>query len=83
MNKDKVVFRTFKDGQVIALFCDTIKDGMVESYMHIGQHSLASINIIKDTKLAKKQEYVDLKTELILIGYNPKVMKKLINKKDK
>lgn len=74
---DKVVFRKFKDGQIIALFKDTIKDGMVLSYMSTGQHVNASIDIVKATKLANPSEFIQLKRELRKIGYNPKTYKRL------
>lgn len=76
----KVVFRKFKDGQVIALFPQEPWDykGNIVSYMHIGQHGGASRSIVQDTKLATKEEYAPLLKELKKIGYNDlKVMKKI------
>tara|TARA_R110000824_G_scaffold392801_1_gene591449 strand:- start:1435 stop:1686 length:252 start_codon:yes stop_codon:yes gene_type:complete len=78
VKKDRVVFRKFNNGQVIALLQDNLANfGMIDSYMHIGQHSEASINIINDTKLANKSEYKTLLSELEMIGYNLRVMKKV------
>lgn len=75
--KTRVVFRKFKDGQIIALFPDSYKDGMIDTYMHIGQHSLGDPRIVDNTKLATSDEYYELKKELERIGYNLVVRKKL------
>ena len=75
---DKVVFRKFSDGEIIALLPDNEANfGKVDSYLHIGQHGEADTGITHDTKLAKPEEYADLLEELKSIGYNPKVYKKL------
>jgi hypothetical protein len=85
LKKDKniteVIFRRFKDGDVIALFPYDIAtlDGEISSYQHIGQHSGADLGLIKETKHAKLDE-VDVKAlfdELTSIGYNLKVMQKV------
>ena len=72
--KTKVVFRKFKDGDIIALFPEieggVNQKGECMSYMHIGQHSGASYALVYDTKLAKPEEYADLFAELEGIGYN-------------
>ena len=66
----KVVFRVFpesKGGGVIAMFCHSGKDcnpGMVESYMHVGQHGEATRHLGRDLRLATPEEYADLKREL-------------------
>jgi hypothetical protein len=76
----KVVFRKFKDGQVIALFPYVESSrGFCSSYMHIGQHSDADYNhIVRSTKLATADEYADLKNELEnSVGYNLEIIKKL------
>ena len=80
--KDKVVFRKFKDGQVIALFPELPWDemGNIVSYMHIGQHGAASRAIVLDTKLAKPKEYAGLLEELRSIGYKLDIRKKLTMK---
>ena len=78
MKKDKVIFRKFKDNQIIALLPDCkVNFGTIQSYMQLGQHSEASIDIINNTKLAKKSEYVDLFKELNSIGYNLQVIKRI------
>ncbi len=77
--KDKVVFRKFNDGQVIALFPELPCDnrGNITSYMHIGQHAPASRFIVHDTKPANPEEYADLHAELLRIGYDLEIRKKL------
>lgn len=76
----KVIFRVYKDGQVIALFPELTnrRNYCVESYMHIGQHGAADYDgVIQSTKLANKSEYTPLMRELRAIGYdNLKVRKK-------
>ena len=61
--KKKVIFRKFKDGDVIALFPE----------MQLGS---ASVNIIQCTKPAKQEEYAGLKKELELIGYELEIVKR-------
>ena len=64
-----MVFRKFNNGEVIALIQDNLSNfGMIDSYMHIGQHSESCINIINDTTIANKSEYKDLLNELKMIG---------------
>lgn len=67
-----VIFRKFDDGDIIALF-PTVPGDTIEtclSYMCIGQHCAASLEIISGTKLANECEYKDLLTELQSIGYS-------------
>ena len=76
---DKVIFRTFPDGEVIALF-PQIAAGygahVCQSYMHIGQHGAASVELVYDTRLSRPEEYADLLAELEQIGYSPKPAKR-------
>lgn len=68
----KVVFRKWKNGDIIALFPDDVNqhDGTVTSYMHIGQHGAADYaGVIADTFPAQENEYRDLLNELKAIGY--------------
>jgi len=67
--KDKVAFRKFSDGQVIALFPELPCDdrGNITSYMHIFVKS----------KPAKPEEYAELHAELQRIGYDLEIRKKL------
>lgn len=74
----RVVFRTFKEGDVIALFPDERNRGLVLDYMHIGQHGESDYNaVVRMTKLSTYEEYAPLLQELKSIGYdNLKVYKK-------
>jgi len=76
--KTRVIFRVFADGEVIALF-PHIKEnnGMIGSYMHVGQHSPADPAIVNDTKPATPEQYGELFAELQSIGYNLEVGKKV------
>lgn len=78
-----VIFRKFKEGDIIALFPEntgTLDPNTCDSYQHIGQHGAADVGIIYDTKLATPEEYADLLEELISIGYNPVIYKKYTRK---
>ncbi|MFA5307589.1 MAG: hypothetical protein WC365_09130 [Candidatus Babeliales bacterium] len=78
--KDIVVFRMWK-GEVIALFPFMDEnEGLVNSYMHIGQHGAADYHgIVKASKPATPDEYKDLQEELTSIGYNLKIYKRKPN----
>lgn len=83
MEKDKhiteVMFRKFRDGDIIALFPYEIFNfrGNVMSYMHVGQHGEAAYeDAIMGSTPATEEEYADLKKELENIGYNLKLIKK-------
>ena len=72
-HKTKVIFRKFKDGDIIALFPEepgTNDPQTCSSYMHIGQHCVADMAIVPVTKIATADEYAALKEELESIGYN-------------
>lgn len=93
MAKTTVIFRKFKPskckdpyspnyskgGEVIALFPYEIADkaGNITSYMHVGQHSAASLEIIGNTVPALPDEYADLQKELEGIGYNLDIRKRV------
>ena len=69
----KVIFRKFKDGEVIALFPQepATSDGWeCMSYMHIGQHATATPDLMYNTKPAMPWEYSELYKELKSVGYN-------------
>ena len=69
---EKVVFRKFKEGDIIALFPrlpGTNDPYTCESYMHFGQHGSADPAIVNITKLATPAEYTPLAKELRSIGY--------------
>jgi len=75
---DRVVFRRWKEGDVIALFPDQPEGrGLVNSYQHVGQHGAADYRgVVRDTKPAKPVEYRALLRELKSIGYTPCVRRK-------
>ncbi len=77
----KVVFRKYKEGDIIALFPEETnrRNLMIMSYQHIGQHGEADYEVvIKGTKPATEQEYTPLLNELTnQVGYeNLRIMKK-------
>lgn len=75
-SSDRVIFRTWPKGDVIALFPD-IEAGLFScsSYMHVGQHGAADYRyVVQQTRPAKVSEYADLVTELREIGYNLNVV---------
>jgi len=69
-----VIFRKFKEGDVIALFPTIPSDYLGRycgSYMPIGQHSGADYDgLVMVTKLATPAEYAELLKELVQIGYD-------------
>lgn len=80
-----VIFRKWKNGNIIALFPTIPSDyaGLYcMSYEHIGQHSGAYyFGVLSHTKLAMPEEYADLLNELVTIGYNDfKVYKRQTSK---
>jgi hypothetical protein len=77
--KTKVVFRKYKEGDILALFPDEIADplGNCLSYQHVGQHGAATYEYcIEQTKPAKPEEYQELKRELEGRGYDLEVKKR-------
>lgn len=88
MEKEIVVFRKYKEGDIIALFPEYYNGynnrlynrDLVMSYMHIGQHSEASYSgVVATTVPAIQAEYNDLLQELISIGYELEVRKRRPN----
>lgn len=75
----KTVFRIWPNREVIALFPQVAQDQFGHycmSYMHVGQHGGADVSIVvRQTRLAKPEEYQPLLEELKQLGYNPKIMK--------
>ena len=75
MTKTKVVFKMLQD-EVIAIFPNNLYNDelygktMVDSYMHIGQHSACSLELLDGLKDASEEQYKDLKNELETIGYD-------------
>ena len=79
VQETKVVFRKFKNGEVIALFPELKEHGgNILSYMHVGQHGAASTAIVNDTTPATAQEFGPLFIELERIGYRLAVRKRII-----
>ena len=66
-----MIFRTWPDGDVIALFPEIPEGpGLCLSYMHVGQHGAADCRaLIPGTRAAKPLEYSALAFELEDIGY--------------
>ncbi len=84
MEPTKVIFRKFKDKEIIALFPE-IEAGErgynCLSYMTVGQHSPADPSIVHNTTLAIPEEYQELYTELEeMVGYKLQVVKKFTQK---
>jgi hypothetical protein len=78
--KTKVIFRKFKNGEIIAIFPEIQADeyrSMCQSYMHVGQHGAATYAISFDIGLATPEEYADLKAELESIGYDLDIRKRI------
>ena len=65
----KVEFRKDKEGDVFAVFPDTVIGLYVQSYAHIGQHSMAHIGYVAECEKATPDEYAELEKELREIGY--------------
>lgn len=67
------VFRTYPDGEVIALFPNLDEGGgNCLSYMHWGQHGAAYFDrVIRDTRPSTESEIKPLLRELEMIGYRP------------
>jgi hypothetical protein len=61
-----VVFRKYRDGEIIALFPEVDEGrGECSSYMHVGQHGRADYTgVIKSTVPAKPEEFAALRREL-------------------
>ena len=63
----------YKEGKsVLAVFPEEIADGQYNMlcYAHLGQHSACSKEYIRNKKLAIKEEYKELLSELINQGYD-------------
>lgn len=71
------------DNEIIAFmpydFCDF--DGSFTCYAHIGQHSKCEYAYFKECKTASSDEYKPLLAELISIGYDVIIKKRLNTEK--
>lgn len=72
--KTRVIFKMtpFHESECIAFLLDCeANPGFVLSYMHVGQHSEASLGFMRHTcRQAKPEEYTSLQEELESIGYD-------------
>lgn len=75
-----VMFRAWRDGDIIALFPTLPGNNRYDScdsYMHVGQHGAADYTlVVSDTRPAQPEEYRGLMSELQAIGYNLKVVQR-------
>ena len=79
-----VIFRKFKNGDIIALFPYDIESykGDCLSYEHLGQHSNADYwGCVAKSKPARLSEYTPLMQELVSIGYELQVRQKVNTRK--
>ncbi len=80
MDKTKVIFRKYKDGDVIAIFPEELGASSAftcSSYQSTGQHGAADpMLVIETTKPASTEESQPLQKELESIGYELKVIKR-------
>ncbi len=77
--KDIVIMRQYRSGrhEIIALFpMDDCGHGLINSYMHVGQHGAANYYVVlQETHPATEEMpgYLELLTELKKTGYNLEV----------
>lgn len=90
MPPDRIVFRKYwntydRRWEPVAFLPDVpANPGRVMSYEHCGQHSEASLDWYRTTKPCTEAEYAKLRDEMVQhYGYRPKVMKKLILRRDR
>lgn len=80
--EEKVLFRKWPDGEIVALFPEIPADvngWSCTAYSRVGQHGGANASrVVGDTKAAKPDEYAELLGELGRIGYTRlKIMKRM------
>lgn len=75
----EVIFRKEKGGSIFAFFPYEIADynKNMTCYAHIGQHSAMNPDYILSTKPATPEEYKDLFQELVSIGYDLKIIRRI------
>lgn len=82
----KVIFRKFRHGEIIAIFPQLPATNNIyqdcQSYMHIGQHSAADLQLAITTKPATPEEYAPLLKELQSIGYDDLRIAQRVTHKD-
>ena len=66
-----VIFRTYADGQIIALWPYVLENAtMCQSYQQVGQHAPADYTgTIRSTRPATPEQYRPLESELKRLGY--------------
>ena len=76
MNAERVIYRTWPNGTVTALFPDQHDGRYVTSYERVGQHGQADyFFVIGKTCVALPHEYADLHRELTeVVGYTLRVV---------
>ena len=77
--KTVVIFRKERGGSIVAVMPYEIADlaGNMTSYSHIGQHSALSPEYLRDTTPAREDEYRELLAELVSIGYDPEIRRRI------
>ena len=85
----KVIFRKTKrawGNEIVAVFPDKAGDmnpyRTCAGYAHIGQHTVVSADFMQWTRPASPEEYKDLLSELISIGYDDLKIAKRVTQKD-
>jgi len=73
INVKFVYTKEFKE--VTAVFIDKENIQLPDCYSHIGQHSICSIDWVKEQKPATKKQYEPLLKELQSIGYLVQIIK--------
>lgn len=82
--KVKVIFRILEE-EVIALFPEIPGDenpNTCLSYMHLGQHGSATLDLTYECRLAKPEEYAPLKEELESLEYDLDIRKRITRAMD-
>ena len=81
--KTTVIFR-ISDGEVVAVFPEEIgvrgQRYTMEAYVHNGQHSTCNADWYRTTRPATAEEYDALRRELISLGYDLDIRKKVTRK---
>jgi hypothetical protein len=79
--KENVIFLIHKDDNDVFAYFPNMDEShggckRVTAYCHIGQHTFASPEYAKQSRLATEEQYKDLKKELEeVVGYNLRVLK--------
>jgi hypothetical protein len=83
-NGTVVIFRKWRNGDIIALFPEISTDvhnWFCQSYEHVGQHGSADYSgVVYNTVPATPDEYCNLLQELKAIGYDDLIVRKRFNR---